>query len=149
MSEALWRVGRKVGRTIYIGDALVGMMDTERLAKEVVEALNRRADTPDMAAAHEASVWRNFILFDKRALALWEDTRGDRDEFSADDAAMLVKRLLDQRDTNMAALRKVREEMASLYWRKRHFGYVVIEATIDKRKADEWLAVIDAILEGR
>jgi hypothetical protein len=35
-----WRVGRKVGRTIYIGDRLVGLMDNENLARQVVEAVN-------------------------------------------------------------------------------------------------------------
>jgi hypothetical protein len=34
-----WRVGRKVGRTIYDGDTLVGMMDTPELAALVVHAL--------------------------------------------------------------------------------------------------------------
>lgn len=45
-----WRVGRKIGRTIYAqvhgeepsdDDVLLGMMDTEWLAKEVVEAHNK------------------------------------------------------------------------------------------------------------
>lgn len=36
----LWRVGSKVGRTIYLNDKLVGMMDTIALAKKVVDALN-------------------------------------------------------------------------------------------------------------
>jgi hypothetical protein len=35
-----WRVGRKVGRTIYEGDTLVGVMDTPELAALVVEAVN-------------------------------------------------------------------------------------------------------------
>jgi len=45
-----WRVGRKVGRTIYAvvsdnpsdDDWLIGMMDTWPLAAEVVEAHNAR-----------------------------------------------------------------------------------------------------------
>lgn len=36
-----WRVGRKVGRTIYEGDLLIGTMDTPELAREVVDAVNR------------------------------------------------------------------------------------------------------------
>jgi hypothetical protein len=36
-----WRVGRKVGRTIYRNDVLAGMMDSPELAAMVVEALNR------------------------------------------------------------------------------------------------------------
>lgn len=48
-----WRVGRKVGRTIYaIGDqdgpegdgVLIGVMDTAELAREAVEAHNQRRE---------------------------------------------------------------------------------------------------------
>ncbi len=35
-----WRVGRKVGRTIYDGDKLIGMMDTRELAELVVRHVN-------------------------------------------------------------------------------------------------------------
>jgi hypothetical protein len=35
-----WRVGSKVGRTIYIGDDLIGVMDTRELAAQVVAAVN-------------------------------------------------------------------------------------------------------------
>lgn len=38
MSE--WRTGRKVGRTIYRDDVLVGVMDTPELATSVVESIN-------------------------------------------------------------------------------------------------------------
>ena len=41
-----WRVGRKVGRTIYDGDTLIGVMDTPELAARVVEAVNRRTASP-------------------------------------------------------------------------------------------------------
>lgn len=45
-----WRVGRSVGRTIYAvrgpsgskADVLVGVMDTESLAREAVDCHNRR-----------------------------------------------------------------------------------------------------------
>lgn len=45
-----WRVGRKVGRTIYRqistepadGDALIGVMDTRWLARQAVTAYNQR-----------------------------------------------------------------------------------------------------------
>lgn len=47
-----WRVGRKVGRTIYEqqsddpadGDRLIGLMDTRELAAEAVRAHNAMAD---------------------------------------------------------------------------------------------------------
>jgi hypothetical protein len=48
-----WRVGRKVGRTIYVqvgeepsdADILIGMMDTRELAAAAVEAHNERLRT--------------------------------------------------------------------------------------------------------
>jgi hypothetical protein len=56
--RGMWRVGRKVGRTIYAqlgdepsdDDVLIGMMDTPALAKDAVEshnqALKRRVSKP-------------------------------------------------------------------------------------------------------
>lgn len=39
--EFPWRVGTKVGRTIYdVNDVLIGVMDTPELATRVVEAVN-------------------------------------------------------------------------------------------------------------
>lgn len=38
--QVLWRVGRRVGRTIYRDDVLVGMMDTAEDAALVVEGMN-------------------------------------------------------------------------------------------------------------
>jgi hypothetical protein len=41
LAPSPWRVGRKVGRTIYdANDQLIGVMDTPELAKRVVEAVN-------------------------------------------------------------------------------------------------------------
>jgi len=45
LPPAGWRVGRKVGRTIYNDDdILIGVMDTPELAQLVVDALNMFAD---------------------------------------------------------------------------------------------------------
>lgn len=44
-----WRVGRKVGRTVYDGDTLIGVMDTPALAARVVEAVNASAAAPPAA----------------------------------------------------------------------------------------------------
>jgi hypothetical protein len=45
LPPAGWRVGRKVGRTIYNDDdILIGVMDTPELAQLVVDALNLFAD---------------------------------------------------------------------------------------------------------
>jgi hypothetical protein len=38
-----WRVGRKVGRTLYLDDQLVGLMDTPALAGAIASAMNERA----------------------------------------------------------------------------------------------------------
>ena len=35
-----WRVGRKLGRTLYVGDKCIGMVDTPELAAAIVEAMN-------------------------------------------------------------------------------------------------------------
>lgn len=40
-SNTRWRVGIKLGRTLYVGDDLVGVMDTPALALLVVEAVNK------------------------------------------------------------------------------------------------------------
>lgn len=50
-----WRVGRKVGRTIYDGDALIGVMDTAELAEKVVRAVNGAED-----ARPDPSLWVTF-----------------------------------------------------------------------------------------
>lgn len=55
MSQTRWRVGRKLGRTIYeaVGsepsdaDVLIGMMDTVELAESVVRAFNHHRYTVD------------------------------------------------------------------------------------------------------
>jgi hypothetical protein len=41
-----WRVGSKLGRTIYLNDAVVGMVDNAEIAKAIVDAMNgaRAAD---------------------------------------------------------------------------------------------------------
>ena len=35
----VWRVGRKLGRTLYLDDECVGMVDSPELAEEIVEAM--------------------------------------------------------------------------------------------------------------
>jgi hypothetical protein len=35
-----WRVGQKLGRTLYRNEVCVGMVDTPELAKEIVAAMN-------------------------------------------------------------------------------------------------------------
>jgi hypothetical protein len=44
----MWRVGRKLGRTLYRDDVVVGMVDTPEIAAAIIEAMNAAA-----AFAHE------------------------------------------------------------------------------------------------
>lgn len=37
---ARWRVGKKLRRTLYIGDRLVGLVDTPEIAAAIVRAMN-------------------------------------------------------------------------------------------------------------
>lgn len=50
MSEQ-WRVGRTLGRTLYVDDQVVGMVDTPELAQRIVDAMNRDSgsDSADQA----------------------------------------------------------------------------------------------------
>lgn len=55
-----WRVGRKVGRTIYIvygpgEEALIGTMDSRALAQEAVQAHNARVTPAMLALLEEAT----------------------------------------------------------------------------------------------
>jgi hypothetical protein len=38
--DARWRVGRKLGRTLYLDGKIVGMMDTRELAAWIVKVMN-------------------------------------------------------------------------------------------------------------
>ena len=40
-AEPRWRVGRRLGRTIYLDGLLVGLVDSEHLAQRIVDACNR------------------------------------------------------------------------------------------------------------
>jgi hypothetical protein len=52
VNEPSWRVGREVGRTLYLNETLVGLMDTPDLAAAVVAVMNAQvADAPAAAQA--------------------------------------------------------------------------------------------------
>jgi hypothetical protein len=52
-----WRVGRKVGRTVYdTNDTLIGVMDTPELAARVVAAVNARESCPFGGGSHAALI---------------------------------------------------------------------------------------------
>jgi hypothetical protein len=52
---SVWRVGTKLGRTLYVDDKLVGMLDTPELAETVVRTINlwrtALAERPNSAIA--------------------------------------------------------------------------------------------------
>ncbi len=49
--KPVWRVGRKSGRTVYMHNMLVGMMDTPGIAKLVVDVMNLMTEAA--VEAHE------------------------------------------------------------------------------------------------
>lgn len=51
-----WRKGRKVGRTLYVGDRLVGLVDDEGIADAIVSAMNGCA--PNHRAGIAAAISR-------------------------------------------------------------------------------------------
>jgi hypothetical protein len=40
--DVKWRAGCELGRTLYIGETCVGMVDTAEIAAAIVEAMNAR-----------------------------------------------------------------------------------------------------------
>ena len=50
---ATWRVGRKLGRTLYKDDQCVGMVDSPELAAEIARTMNGTSDSR-MLALHMA-----------------------------------------------------------------------------------------------
>lgn len=51
---AKWRTGKKLGRTIYRDDEVVGMVDTPAIAAQLVDAANGRARKVEQTATHRA-----------------------------------------------------------------------------------------------
>lgn len=54
-----------------------------------------------------------------------------------------------ERAVGRATLRKVRDEIASLYMQERYFGTVYRFAEVDEHEKKRWLAALDAILKER
>ena len=65
MTVEHWRVGRQVGRTIYRGDTLIGVMDTEADAALVVEAVNNQMSN--------AGILRAFNRMETKVVTALED----------------------------------------------------------------------------
>lgn len=81
-----WRVGRKLGRTIYLDDRIAGMLDDERLAGAVVEGL---ALLETLGEGDGGDGWR-------RRLAVWrlrlEALRRDRSRAALQARARAARR---------------------------------------------------------
>lgn len=84
-----WRVGRKVGRTVYQDDELIGVMDTAELAEKVVRAVNLADAQLEVEAQVEAvgepfertAEWRRAVLALATAVdAYRKATQGGDDE---------------------------------------------------------------------
>lgn len=59
MTAETWRVGRKLRRTLYVDDQVVGMVDTPDLAARIVAAMNQGSvpnPSPTPAAARDTAV---------------------------------------------------------------------------------------------
>lgn len=52
---ATWRVGRKLGRTLYVDDVCVGMVDSPALAEAIVAAMNPK--TPRCTNVTSGGMW--------------------------------------------------------------------------------------------
>ncbi len=50
-----WRVGRKLGRTLYLNDEVVGMVDTSELAARIVDAMNVPSTHPKNVSKKDES----------------------------------------------------------------------------------------------
>jgi hypothetical protein len=50
-----WRVGTKLGRTLYRDEVLVGLVDTPEIAAEIVAAMNALANQPAAPARTDKS----------------------------------------------------------------------------------------------
>lgn len=60
-----WRVGKKNGRTLYVDDNLVGMVDNPRIAKRIIDAMNGEyADIRNGTLDNAAEVCEQIGTFD-------------------------------------------------------------------------------------
>jgi hypothetical protein len=59
MSRPPWRVGRKLGRTLYLDEVCVGMLDDQQIAAVVVEGLGLLGAGAGGVEWHErVAAWR-------------------------------------------------------------------------------------------
>lgn len=133
-----WRVGTKLGRTIYRDDALVGLVDTQDLAAEIVASMNGAETmltvrTELESIAHNAEQW-------KRAADRYRVQRSDL----ADRCASAQKTVIRARDLARRASQlyesggegKVGELLASLL---REMEMAVRAVSLDAKSSSEIL----------
>jgi hypothetical protein len=49
---ARWRVGRTLGRTLYVGDKCIGMVDTPAIAEDIVDRMNAADERHQVAVVN-------------------------------------------------------------------------------------------------
>ena len=74
-----WRTGRSLGRTLYIGDRLVGLMDSVALADEVVAAVNAYAEPGEGGGPVLGDKWSQALaaILDVLGLTVADTARGE------------------------------------------------------------------------
>ncbi len=75
-----WRVGRKLGRTLYDGERLVGMMDTAELAAQVVAAVNAQEDVRRRVLEEAAERFRRLDEADPESKHYWRAAAEELEE---------------------------------------------------------------------
>lgn len=68
-----WRTGRTLGRTVYVGDRLVGLMDTSDLADHVVSSVNATTDVDGLTFTVTRKLLDSFLDTDD----CWFDHHGN------------------------------------------------------------------------
>ncbi len=74
-----YRVGTKVGRTIYRGDELIGVMDTRELASEFVMAANSASELLEACKLKDAEIadLKESLRFYIKAKPLRHSSKGE------------------------------------------------------------------------
>jgi hypothetical protein len=68
---AAWRVGRKLGRTLYLDDRCVGMLDDPELARAVVDGLMLLDELDELGEGDGGERWRvRLVVWRLRVRAL-------------------------------------------------------------------------------
>lgn len=70
-----WRVGRKLGRTLYRDEEFVGTMDTKEIAAEIIQAMNARERVIQLPRCWRCQRGKSLFLCQTCALMVREHYR--------------------------------------------------------------------------